>query len=141
MDNKHHVNKDNVLKCLKSTNSVLNKWVTTQGYPLDRINDQDVKSLFFGYVKRYLINYPADFKRFSKELRISYKEGWVSNIYILPQEDKYYFDRTNITAISTLISNLSDSDYKQCKFDKSEIVLEAVEDIQLSLTSIQTIKF
>lgn len=148
MDNKVLISdriKDSVLDCIKLTNNNLYNWIHNNGYPIGKISEVEVKALLFGYLKKFLIKTKPDFKRLTKNIKVSITNGLISRVWAMDWDDVYFNDKYLISQICLVCNSLSHEDYAKCNKDLgsnmklSEIISENKELI--TFESIKLIKF
>jgi len=79
-----NVTKQDLLNAIKSTNSIVLKWLE-EGVDIRYIDDQQIKSVFNQYFFRHCIRDKVDFKRLKKYLYISIEDfqiKYVSFVFV-----------------------------------------------------------
>lgn len=138
----NEVTKTKILNTIKDTNKVIKTWLNS-GITSDKINELDIKALFFGYVKKYIISDPVDFKRVVRILRIKTINNQISEIYSLSKGDEYFRDKFKVKIFLNLIEELEQADYLACQsldIKKYETKQE-YNNIEIDFNNIKQITF
>ncbi len=123
------VNKEKLLECITLTNNIIKRWKIID----TKIQEEDVRGVFLGYIRKLIVKYDPDFSKIRKKFNVyTNNNGYISGIILLliDNECKY---KANINHLEQLIKQLSKEDYLQC--------LPSKDVFELEFNEIENIKF
>lgn len=145
----NNVTKQDLLNAIKSTNSIVLKWLE-EGVDVRYIDTRQIRSVFNQYFCRYCIRDKVDFKRLKKYLYISVEDLQIKYISFSFADTNKPYTRFNHWGIIDATKQLTEQDYINCQvkididyfYDKDKQIKTKTDQlIDIDLSEIRKIKF
>lgn len=131
--------------CIRSTNRVIYRWLNIHNVKPSQIYKSDVESIFYGYIKKWVVKNKYDFKNVKRYIHVFTDETtkFVSSVTIIDAgyyiRDKVAFDEMKAILLTINFSNLIPTAENFEGLSPEE--LADLDTISVNFKSIESIKF
>ena len=143
--NPYSTREEAVKGAVRQTNRIVHRWITKQGTRPKSVRADDIKCIFLGNLKKWVLHDHVDFKRFSKlvsSVLVDDSTKTIMGIHILPTEGMYFRDSHKVHAIITHLNSLDFTELAKDLDDDHSIIDEFSSSVSdINFNNIVNIKF